>query len=121
MIKQLNISTTVSKNIFSVILVSTLYTPGVHADPVSEIQSLIDSEEYGIAVSHSNKALASDPGNISLLLVKEFSLLKLERFNEVEELYQQVTETYPNNPSVKSAIATAALKQGHFEDAIARY
>ena len=87
---------------------------------LSEAQAFAERKDYREELKTLAKAMALSPKNNTVLLRLGRAYWRLDLPDKALEYYRKAEELYPDDPIVYVNIASAFMKQGHYEEAKAQ-
>lgn len=100
-------------------LLAVLACPAsVSAQTTSDnIRSLIAENKLGDALNATNEELEKDKDNVTLLFLKGLILTKLNRLDQAEKIFKQLTREHPELPEPYNNLAVIYAARGDFNKA----
>ena len=81
------------------------------------IRSLIAEDKLGEALSATNEELAKDQDNVTVQFLKGLILTKLNKLDQAEEIFKQLTHEHPELPEPYNNLAVIYAARGDFNKA----
>jgi len=84
---------------------------------LAEVNSLIRGGQYAAAASRLDAMLAKDPRNAQLRFMKAVALNEQGQADNARDMYQALTQDYPELPEPYNNLAVILAQQGRYADA----
>ena len=109
---------TAFKRIVQVLLFGVLLgTSAAHADDMQEANTLLKAGRYAKALERVNKAIAVKPQDPQERFLKGLILTEQGDAKDAIEVFQRLTQDYPDLPEPYNNLAVIYAGQGHYEKA----
>lgn len=106
------------KYFFQALLVSLLFSTSVIAETTyGDIQLLIKQAQYKEALKLTEDQLSRNEADIKLQFMKGLILTRMERYNEAEKVFIQLTKENPELPEPYNNLAVVYAAQGKYTQA----
>lgn len=91
--------------------------PGVHAEPLPDINRLLKQKQYPQALEQVDKYLAGKPKDAQGRFLKGVVLTEMNRQNEAIDIFTKLTEDYPELPEPWNNLAVIYAQQQQYDKA----
>jgi len=88
-----------------------------HADDMQEANALLKAGQYPQALEHVNKTIAAKPGDPEARFLKGLILTEQGDTKDAIEVFQKLTQDYPDLPEPYNNLAVIYAGQGQYEKA----
>ncbi|MGA7986628.1 MAG: tetratricopeptide repeat protein [Burkholderiales bacterium] len=88
-----------------------------HADDMQQANALLKAGRYPQALEHVNKAIAAQPRDPQARFLKGLILTEQGDTKDAIEVFQKLTQDYPDLPEPYNNLAVIYAGQGHYEKA----
>ena len=87
------------------------------ATPAQEVEALLQRGEAALALQRADEALAARPADAPLRFLRGVALARNGRASEAAEVYDRLTQDFPELPEPFNNLAVLRAAEGRFEQA----
>ena len=110
-------SRSLTRLVLAVLAAAALGTGMAQSDPYRDVNQLLRTGRHAEAVAKADQYLAGKPKDPQMRFLKGVALTEAGRTAEAVELYQQLTEDYPELPEPYNNLAVLHAGQGQYDKA----
>ncbi len=100
------------------LLLLVLSSVATYADPLQDVQTLIQNQQYEESITLIDESLKTDKKNIDLLLAKGFALIQLQEYDKAKKHYKKVARRFRDRPEPLNNLSIVARLQGNTAESI---
>ncbi|MFZ1908020.1 MAG: tetratricopeptide repeat protein [Burkholderiales bacterium] len=109
--------TAFQRTVRALLLGTVLGASAAHADDMQQANALLKAGRYPQALEHVNKVIAAKPRDPQARFLKGLILTEQGDTKDAIEVFQELTQDYPDLPEPYNNLAVIYAGQGHYEKA----